>query len=339
VIQTAQYGSKRLDPLRRFVSTPYGISLELMGKTVRVETNSHKILELTRRYFASYPQLSQQGNPEFRWRLVGESNCFTVPGARTSAYSDRDLSFVNMGQRSFVAVDVVRRLGVAFLEEGFAEAPEPRFINRHPLDILFCMSAASLGLTSLLAACVALAGKGVLLLGQPNNGKTTAAYVAAMLGMEFLADQVVFLECTSSGISAWGDPFPAVFRPETLHFYPELRSEVRASSYGDVQFYYFDKSKLQRKQAHSIVPLCSVLLRRAVGAEPRLVPMAQGELSQHLAASLLFIDGDRFQSQHAAVLAGLANLPSYRLSYGEDPATAATLVRDLLVGNAREGDR
>jgi hypothetical protein len=332
-----QCGNRRSDPLRRFVPTPYGITLQVMGRAISVETNSPKILELTLQFFASYQRMSQ-GDPEFRWRIVSESNCFTELGANTSAFSDPDLSFVNMGQRSFLAVDAEARLGVAFLGKGFSEAPEPRFINRHPLDILFCMSAASLGLTSLSAACVALGGKGVLLLGEPNSGKTTASYVAATLGMEFLADQVVFLELTSAGIRAWGDPLPAVFRPATVDFFPELRTELRSSSYGDLQFYYFDKSRLQSKPARSITPLCSVFLRRAIAVEPCLVPMAPGELSRHLAASLLFKDGERFESQQAAVFARLAEVPSYCLSYGEDPATAAAFIRDLLVDHAGEND-
>lgn len=55
-----------------------------------------------------------------------------------------------------------------------------------------------------------------------------------------------------------------------------------------------------------------------------------------LALKLALEDSERFQSQHAAVYAGLAKLPSYRLPYGEDPATAATFVCDLLVDHARE---
>jgi hypothetical protein len=337
-IEAVHGGSTRLDPLRRFVTTPYSITLQLMGRTVRVETNSPKILALTLQFFAAYQQVSPC-DPDFRWRIVSEPNCSTGPGASTSAFSDVELSFVNVGQRSFLAVDAETRLGIAFLGEGFAEARDPRFISRPPLDILFCMSAASLGLTSLSASCVAFGGNGVLLLGEPNSGKTTTAYVAAKLGMEFFADQVVFLECASSGMCAWGDPFPAVFRPASLHFFPELHKDVRPSSYGDLSFYYFDKSKLQSPQAHSIVPLGSIFLQRAVAGEPRLVALAQDELSRHLAPSLLFKDGDRFQAQHAAVFAGLARLPSYRLSYGEDPAAAARIVCDLLRGQARERDR
>jgi hypothetical protein len=157
--------------------------------------------------------------------------------------------------------------------------------------------------------------------------------------MELLADHVVFLEHATSGVRVWGDPFPVMFRPETLRFFPELRSQVRTLSYGGISFCFFDKSKLQSPQAHCIVPLCSILLQRSVAAEPRLVPMPRAEFSQHLAGSLLFQGNDRFRSQHAAVAAGLAKLPSYRLSYGEDPATAATIVCDLLHEHARERDR
>jgi hypothetical protein len=338
-IETVPCSSSRLDPIRRFVPTPFSMNLQLLGKIVRVETNSQRVLDLALQFFGPYRQISE-GDPEFRWRIVSEPNGSTGPGAPTYAFSDRDLSFVNMGQRSFLAVDADTRLGIAFLDEKFAEARNPRFTSRPPLGTLFCMSAASLGLTSLSAACVALGEAGVLLLGEPNSGKTTASYVAATLGMEFLADQLVFLESASSGIRAWGDPFPAVFRPTTLQFFPDLRSEVHPSSYGDLSFYFFDKSKFQSEHAHSVTPLCSVVLQRAaVRTAPRLVPMSARELSRHLSASLLFRDGERFQSQHDASFAALAKIPAYGLSYGEDPAVAASIVRDLLVNQVREDAR
>jgi hypothetical protein len=337
VTHAIQNGSERVDPLRRFTPTPLGITLQLMGRTVRFETNSIKILDLVLQFFASCTRMSQ-GDPELTWRIVSESSSIAGPGS-TSTFSDADLSFVSMGQRSFLAMDAETRSGIAFLAEGFAEVLEPRFMVRSPLEFLFYMTVASMGLTSLSAACVGFGAKGILLLGEPNSGKTTASYVAARLGMELLADHVVFLERAASGVRAWGDPFPVMFRPESLRFFPELRNQVRTLSYDGVTFCLFDKSKLQSPQEHSIAPLCSILLQRAAAAEPRLVPMVQGEFSRYLAASLLFRESDRFRSQRDAVFAGLEELPSYRLSYGEDPATAATFVRDLLVGNAREGGR
>jgi hypothetical protein len=330
VPEPVQYGNRHSDPIRRFVPTPHGITLQLLGKTVRLETNSEKILDLALQFFASYPQMSQ-GDPDLTWRIVSEPDGLPTPGAPTSGFADADLSFVNIGQRSFLAVDAESRSGIAFLAEGFAEVSEPRFTMRPPFEFLLYMTASSLGLIILSAACVAFEGKGVLLLGEPNSGKTTASYVSAMRGMELFADHVVFLDSAGSGVRAWGDPLPVMFRPETLHFFPELRGQVRELSYGGVGFCFFDKSKLQSPQAHSVVPLCTVFLERAVSPTPRLTPMLKSELLQYLPASMLFKEGERFKSQRGTAFDRLSELPSYRLSYGEDPATAATLVCDLLV--------
>ncbi|HTU42573.1 MAG TPA: hypothetical protein VMF10_12765 [Candidatus Aquilonibacter sp.] len=333
--EVVPYGGRVSDPLRRSVPTPHSVTLQLMGRAVRLESNSPKIIDLALRFFAWYPRVSQD-HPELTWRIVSEPGGLVRPEMPTPAFSDADLSFVNFGQRNFAAVDAETRIGIMFLAEEFTEIPEPRLRMRPPLEFLLYMSATSLGFTCLSAACVALRGKGVVLLGEPNSGKTTASYVAAKLGMELLADHLVFLESTPSGVGAWGDPFPAMFRPEALLFFPELRNQVRDLSYKGVDFCFFDKSKLQSAQAHSVAPLCSIFLERAVAAEPRLAPMPPAELLQHLGAGLHFKEYDRFQSQQAAVFAGLAELPAYRLSYDENPATAATIVRDLLID--RTGD-
>jgi len=122
-----------------------------------------------------------------------------------------------------------------------------------------------------------------------------------------------------------------------LRFFPELRSQVRELSYEGVGFCFFDKSKLQSAQAYSLEPLCSVYLERTVAAERRLEPMPSAELLQRLTADLLFKGADGFQSEQAAVFAGLAEQPAYRLYYGENPAAAANIVRDLLVSG--DGER
>lgn len=329
------YTDRLSDPLRRCVPTPHSVTLLLMGRAMRIESNSPKMIDLALRFFAWYPQVSQgdpkQADPDLTWRIVSESGGLVQSGMSTPAFSDGDLSFVNIGKRSFAAVDAATRIGIAFIEEEFAEVLEPRLAVRPPLEFLFYMSAVSLGFTCLSAACVAFGGRAVVLLGEPKSGKTTASYVAAKLGMELVADHTVFPESTPSGVLLWGDPFPAMFRPETLQFLPELRDQVRELSFEGVDFCFFDKSKLQSAKAHSVMPLCSIYLERAVSAEPRLAPMPRAELLQHLHAGLLFEQDKRFQSQQAAFFAGLAELPGYRLSYGEDPATAATMVRDLLV--------
>jgi hypothetical protein len=341
--ELASYGGRLSDPLRRTVPTPHAIALRLMGKAVRLESNSPKMIDHALQFFAWYPRVSQRDpkhdHPDLRWRILTEPGELDWPGRPTSGFSDDDLSFVKFGARSFGAVDADTRSGIAFLAEGSAEVTEPRLAIRPPLEFLLYMTATSLGFTCLSAACVAFRERCVVLLGEPSSGKTSASYVATKLGLELVADHVVFLEPASSGILVWGDPFPTMFRPEALRFFPELRGQVRELSYEGVDFCFFDKSKLQSAQAHCVEPLCSVYLDRAVAAEPHLAPMQPTELVQHLATGLHFKGSDRFQSQEAAVFAGLAELPAYRLSYGEDPATAASIVRDLLRNTSGSGGR
>jgi hypothetical protein len=188
-----------------------------------------------------------------------------------------------------------------------------------------------LGLTTLSAACVGTGEMGVLLFGPPNSGKTTAGYLATKLGLEFHADQTVFLEVRSGQLRMWGDPFPAVFRPETVHFLPELRVLARPSRYANLTFYYMDKRPFQAMQMRPITPVCTVFLDRRGANQSRIASVNSTELFQRLTESVLFKDDDRFESQDSAVFRGLEKVPSYHLTYGDDPAIAVTLVEKLLV--------
>jgi hypothetical protein len=320
---------KRQDLLRRFTSTPHVADIQLMGRTVHIETNNGSVLDLARKFFRRY----QHGNaqpPEFVWRLVSESD---PKGQSTpvqlSAFSDSGIQYVNIGQRSFLAVDLESREASGFLSESFFRE-DARLRHRPPLDILFCMSAASLGLVALSAGCSGLSDRGVLVFGPPNSGKTTASYLAARLGLEFHADQVIFLDMQGGDLRAWGDPFPAVFRPETLNFLPELRESAHLSTYADLSFYYFDKSALQSRWAKPIIPVCSLFLDRNCTREPRLKKISREHAASRLRECLLFEEDSRFDVQVVEAISGLALKPAYCLEYDSDPKTAATYIRKML---------
>jgi len=246
-----------------------------------------------------------------------------------SAFSDFGLRYVNLGQRGFLAVDVGSREAVAFLAERFVES-EARFQHRPPLDILFCLTAACLGVTALSGGCVGVHGRGVLAFGPPNSGKTTAAYLAAKCGMEFLADQVVFLDMHRKRLRAWGDPFPAVFRPETIEFLPELRDASRHSTYADLSFYYFDKKSMQSRLAQAVIPTCSVFLERVTGCETNLRKISPEEVVARLRDCMLFNEGPQFDQQVTATFAALAKKPGYTLQYANDPGIAAGVIKEML---------
>lgn len=319
----------RPDLLRRLTATPHAVDLRLMQRTVRLETNNKSVLDLALKFFERH-QYGISGDPEFVWRLVSEPDPKVQSTAvQLSAFSDMGLRYVNIGQRSFLAVDVERCEGMGFLAELFLEG-EARLRHRPPLDILFCMTAASLGLIALSGACVGLEDRGVMVFGPPNSGKTTASYLAARMGMEFHGDQVVFLDMNGGPLRAWGDPFPAVFRPETLDFLPELKQSARLSTYSDVEFYYFDKSALQPRWAEPVLPGYNLFLDRCTGCGFELQELSAKEAAARLRDCMLFEEEQRFDAQILTALTELSKKPSYNLRYDSDPMIAATLIEKML---------
>jgi hypothetical protein len=319
----------RPDVLRRFTTTLHTADLQLMQKTVRLETNHKAVLELAREFFTRH-QHGPVEKPQFLWRIVCASDPL-VPSTDVplSAFSDPGLCYVNIGQRGFLAIDLEAREAVAFLSDRFVEG-DTRFRHRPPLDILFCMTASSLGLVALSGGCVGVKDRGVLVFGPPNSGKTTACYLAAKRGMEFHADQVVFLNTNRQFLHAWGDPFPAVFRPETMEFLPELRTAARGATYADLSFFYFDKSPLQSRRTKPVIPLCCLFLHRGTARESELKKITPEEAVSRLRDCMLFNEDDRFDAQAAAAFTALAAKPIYDFRYGDDPKIAANLIEEML---------
>jgi hypothetical protein len=320
--------TERPDLLHRFTATPYVTNLRLMQRTVRLETNNKAVLDLASHFFHRH-QHGVLEPPKFVWRLICEADPqVRCPDVDLLAFSDLGLRYINLGQRSFLAVDTEKREAVGFLADVFVES-EPECRNNRPLDILFCMTAPTLGLTALSGGCVGIEDRGVLILGPPNSGKTTACYLAAKRGMEFHADQSLFVEMRDGALRVWGDLFPAVFRPETLAFLPELREITRPSSHAGLSFHYYDKSLLQKRWAHSVTPVCSLFLERT-GGEPRLKEIPCQETVSRLQDHILFREDETFDTQVTASLKAVADKRAYTLQYRGDPKAVADVVEQML---------
>lgn len=317
----------RKDLLRRFTATPKTTDLHVMGRTIRVESNSTELLNLALNFFSSH-QHGVSSEAEFLWRLISETDASCqstdVP---LSAFSDLQTAYVNIGQRNFMAVDRSRRVATGYLSEAFLREGA-RFRHRPPLDILFCMTASSLGLTSLSGGCVAADGRGVMVFGPPNSGKTTSCYLAARAGFEFQADQLVFLDARRRCL--WGDPFPAVFRLEAMKFLPELQNRVRQSNYAHSSFCYFDKSCMQAPEARPIAPICSLFLDRESFGQPKFRSLSSVEALTRLRESVLFEEDPEVEEQVSRALRFLMETPVYELRYDTDPAIAARYIEKMI---------
>ena len=343
---TASVGTERtqwetipVDPFRRQTPTPHSADLQVMGRTVRLETNSLMVLNETQRLFQRYadsaqgegrrPDIVSAGTPGFRWRIVTESQpVMKPPWQRMTAFSDHGIRYTSIGQRNFVAVDLERCEAVGFLAEGLAS--DAAGFCSLILDPLFCMTAAALGLTAVFSSCVGLEGRGLLVFGAPGSGKTTSSYVAGAMGLEFCADQATFLELEGDTLRAWAGFLPAAFRAGILHFLPQLRDVTRPLRYLESTFLELEMVAPSLGRPVSLAPVGCVFLDRSAARPARLVPLKPSELSRRLESALLFREESRFNVQRWAVLSALARLPASLISYGEDPAEAAVFFPSLL---------
>jgi hypothetical protein len=328
-------GAKSVDdPMRRFAPTPYCACLPVMGRTIRLETNSSRLLEHMVKLFARHTG-EPSGNASFLWRIAVDPDVtFGQPWPPRSAFSDEGIRFAQFGQRNFIAVDLEAREAIAYVAQGLLD-DELGFTSPF-VDTLFYMTAGGLGLVAFGAACVSSATQGLLVLGSPNQGKTTASYLASQGGLTHHADQSVFLEIANGGLRAWADFVPIAFRRETFQFLPELESRTQRYSYCDFEFYYMNKGRPGSEDLGFVAPIASVVLERESSFMPKLERLASADFSCILPRHFAFKDDCRFEERRLAILAALAQLPAYHLAYDSDPKTAVPFLRELLIRHGRQ---
>jgi hypothetical protein len=316
------------DIFHRFTPTPFSAELTVMGRRLHLDTNSPVLLKHTRRVFARYHATNADA-PTFTWRIISDpTSGLRPPLSRRIAFSDEGIRFINFNQRAFLAVDLAARQGIGVLSSELCE--DEMGLYSPFLSDLFDLTSAALGLTEIMAGCVALKGCGLLVFGPPRSGKTTTGYLSGKMGMEFLADQVTCLELVSSRLRAWGQFWPPAFRPETLQFLPEIQNLTRPFRYRDFTLLCLESSGVQPVREHGVVPKACVFLERCAADTPQLTRLTKEELTPLLADSLPFIEDPRFDAQRGEVVRCLAELPAYHLAYSADPQMAAALFQTLL---------
>ena len=321
--------TKRQDPLRRQMATPFISDLSLMNRVIRLETNSRTVFERTRDLFRRYPVVPHR-RPEFIWRIVCEpTQTSGPPWPELSAFSDPNLRLLSFGQHCFLAIDLAVREAVGYITEGLL-ADETGFVSPF-LNTLFTVTAGALRLTPLTGACVTIRDKGLLVMGKPNHGKTTSSYLAQRLGLDFYSDASVFLDLEDGRLRLWGDFSPAFFRTDSIAYLPDLDRVGRPYHYRDLKFLYVEEGTSISCNGHPITPVACVFLERGAPGNPRLTHLSHSDSRRRLDGSVSFCDDECFEGQHSAALSSLARVPAYHLAYGPDPGVAATFLRNILM--------
>lgn len=308
----------REDRLKRFAATLHGGDFSVLGRAVRLETNSLPVLRHARRAMrpCGWPFSPA---PRFVVRIVSEAagGVRREQGRRFLAAAG--LWLEHLGPRTFFALDTEACLAVAYAPEGLA-ASEASFTHAF-LGPLLDRIAGTFGLMEAPAACLVMAGRGVLTFGSESDRLAVSRFTAK-LGPEICSDQATFLELEGKALLAWARAWSAPVGEGEL---PKDTGRNASAERPEA-----DPAGVR----HPVNPVFSVFLEGESSDVPRLIPLSPRAAGEQLEELRLPPECESENSRREAIRSALARLPAYRLVYGRDRATAAIFIHSLLKTNA-----
>ncbi len=150
------------------------------------------------------------------------------------------------------------------------------YLRYHFLEAMSWDVLDSLYLTSIHAACLRKANRGVLLCGDSGAGKSSLAYACARKGWLLLSDDSTCLVRKSTPQIVVGNPFQIRFRDSAVSLFPELRDRrIARRLYGklSIEMPTAELPEIETIYESSVDHI--VFLRRGQHGPPRLVPFAK----------------------------------------------------------------
>jgi hypothetical protein len=130
------------DPTKRLTPTSLVADFCAAGCAIRLETNSPAIFRLVGDGLSRNLQ-TRPSHKRFLWRLIGDDDAGLLPQPRGfSSVSADGLQIVNMGQQSFLAMDLEARCALGFLAEEFLK--DGRRFEKLVLARLLSLTAGAL---------------------------------------------------------------------------------------------------------------------------------------------------------------------------------------------------
>ena len=254
------------------------------------------------------------GRPVYPWD-VGEASWF----------DDAGLLFISAGDHTrLLAAPATGRVEITTNDVLLADA----WLLARPLLTLPLVELLKWrGLYSLHAAGVAAGGRALLLAGASGSGKSTLSLALARAGLEFMADDMVFLEAGGRV-----HPFPEQLdvSPEAAAWFEELRGLGDVPADGWPKHRVHVDEALGARLGAAAAPAALVFPAIAGGERSRLEPLSAAEALVELAPNVLLTDPAMAQ-RHLDVLGELARTtPVYRLFAGTDLGRAVAELRALV---------
>jgi HPr serine kinase-like protein len=208
------------DPLLRDIDLPLRRVFYPLGFAVEVTTNAEEVLEAAGESWGGLPQVFAHRPLSLRVAL-GEGGAGLCPPAPVYR-AHRHLLSIVANSSNFATCD--RSEGLAFAWIDRAALKHRRYLRYHFLEGVALTLLSASYVTPLHAACVELAGKGVLLCGNSGAGKSSLALACARAGWKFLSDDAVYLLREPIGRSVVGNGSQVRLRPSAISLFPDLKA-------------------------------------------------------------------------------------------------------------------
>ncbi|GGY23034.1 hypothetical protein GCM10008098_15540 [Rhodanobacter panaciterrae] len=170
---------------------------QILGGCFRFESTSEALLDLVEAAYAGLPphQL-MMGTPEFRIELRLLPRQLSPSAAEPPpmrVQSGAGLLCGVMDASNYVVLAPEQRRALVVASEDMLSH---RYHLRYELIefAVFTLATRGLGLVPLHGACVGREGRGILLLGASGSGKSTLALHSLLQGLDFLAEDAVFVQ-------------------------------------------------------------------------------------------------------------------------------------------------
>jgi hypothetical protein len=185
------------DPFGERAGRHLCVHRQILGARFRFESTSEALMQLVDAAYAGLPphQLPLAG-PEFRIELrllPRQERSHHAEPPPVQAQSGAGLLCGVMDASNYVMLSPAQRRGLVVVSQDMLSRP---YHLRYELIefAVFTLAARGIGLVPLHGACVGRQGRGILLLGASGSGKSTLALHSLLQGLDFLAEDAVFVQ-------------------------------------------------------------------------------------------------------------------------------------------------
>lgn len=286
------------DPVLSEFELPLEGAFFPLGFPLEIATNSEDVLETAEQCWGQFRKRFSE--PPVRLRVgVLDGNAERLPSGRV-VRAQRHLMAWMSGASDFSVCDLRQGFGFCWLAP--ATAANRAHLRYHYLEAMAYTLLQSLYLTPIHAACVALNGRGLLLCGESEAGKSTLAYACAKRGWTFISDDFACVVRSWDRNVVIGNPHLIRLREPAAGLFPELRGRpiiLRANGDRAIEL---ATSSLENLVAAPQSPVdYLVFLRRQSAGGPAIEPFPKQRALRWLESVLCFGERDVREAQAASL--------------------------------------